>query len=72
MPENSVRPRNRPERTSTIAAMVPSTVATVEEMTATLSVIQAAFRNAVSRNSSPYHLVEKPDQTVTSLPPLKE
>ena len=46
MPENSVRPLKRPKRTSVIAASVPSTVATVVEMSATRIVTQAASRSA--------------------------
>ena len=38
---------------------------------ATCRLIQAAPRICGSRKSSPYHLVEKPPQTVTSLLSLK-
>ena len=71
MPEKRVRPGNRPARTSTSAAIVPSTVAMVEEVTATCSVTLAASRNASLRTSVPYHFVENPAQTVTSFDSLK-
>ena len=43
----------------------------VEEMKPTRSVTHAASRKASFWNSSPYHLVEKPAQTVTSFEALK-
>ena len=51
--------------------MVPRIVAMVEEATATLTVTHAASRNDWLLNSSPYHLVENPAQTVTSFDSLK-
>ena len=50
---------------------MPRTVAKVDDITATFSVTHAASRNASFWNSVPYHLVEKPAQTVTSLDALK-
>jgi hypothetical protein len=44
MPENSVRPLKAPKRDMISPAMVPSTVAKVEEVRATFSVTQAALR----------------------------
>ncbi len=72
MPENSVRPRNRPIRTRTSAAMVPNTVASVAEMKATFSVIHAASISCSFSSSPAYHLVENPPHTVTSFDSLKE
>ena len=71
MPENRVRPRNRPARTMTMAAMVPNTEANVELMKATFRVTQAASRKARLLISSTYHFVLNPAQTVTSLLSLK-
>src|SRR5690606_658945 len=66
MPVNRTRPRNRVYRVSASAAIVPSTVATVAEVTATRAVTQAASSRPRLLNSSTYHLVEKPAHTVTS------
>ena len=52
--------------------MVPRIVAKVAESTPTRAVTQAASMRLWLRNSSPYHLVEKPAQTVTSLDSLNE
>ncbi len=60
-----------PSLTSTKAAIVPRTVAMVAETSATLSVTHAASINASLFRTSPYHLVENPPQTVTSLLSLK-
>ena len=50
---------------------MPSTTASVALATATCRLIQAEPRICGSRSSSPYHLVEKPPQTVTSWLSLK-
>jgi hypothetical protein len=71
MPVSSARDRNRPNRVSTYAASVPSPTASVALTAATCRLIQADPRICGSRSSSPYHLVEKPPQTVTSLLSLK-
>ncbi|MNC91899.1 hypothetical protein D3C83_82360 [compost metagenome] len=51
---------------------VPRTVAPVAFMAAILNDSQAAESTCWLRNSSPYHLVEKPPQTVTSRDSLNE
>jgi hypothetical protein len=51
--------------------MVPRIVAIEDEKKATFSVTHAASRKASFRNSSPYHRVENPAQTVTSFEALK-
>jgi hypothetical protein len=71
IPENKVRPGNRPKRTSVMAASVPSTVATVADITATRIVTHAASLSPSFCRSDPYHFVENPAQTVTSLDSLK-
>ena len=48
MPENSVRPRKRPARTSATAASVPSTVAAVADSAAMRRLVQAASSMARS------------------------
>ena len=50
---------------------MPSTTESVAVTTATFRLIQAAPRICGSSSSAPYHLVEKPPQTVTSLLSLK-
>ena len=72
MPENNVRPRKLRKRTSATAARVPSTKAMVALMAAICRLSQAAPSICGSLNSSPYHLVEKPDQTVTKRFSLNE
>ena len=69
---NSVLPGKRRMRVITSAAMVPSTTAAVAVQNATLMLIHAARSILSSRNSSPYHLNEKPDQTVARRDSLKE
>ena len=71
-PDSSVRPLNGPKRASAMPASVPSTTASVAESTAILMLSQAAPRICSLRNSAPYHLVENPPQTVTSLDSLNE
>ncbi len=72
MPENRVRPRKRRKRTSATAASVPSTSAMLALMAAICRLSQAAPSSCGSLNRAPYHLVEKPDQTVTRLDSLNE
>ena len=72
MPEKSVRPWKRPSLASARPASVPRTSATVDETTATLSVIQAASSSSSFSTIATYHLVENPAHTVTSLDSLKE
>ncbi|MNT57358.1 hypothetical protein D3C72_1947210 [compost metagenome] len=72
MPENSVRPLKRRKRTRATAASVPSTSAIEALSAAICRLSHAAPSNCGSLNSSPYHLVEKPDHTVTSRLSLNE
>jgi hypothetical protein len=72
MPENSMRPRKRPNRTNAMAASVPSTVAAVADSNAMRSVTQADSSMARSLSSSTYHRVDQPPHTVTSREPLNE
>ena len=72
MPENSTRPRKRPNRTSATAASVPSTVATVAESNAMRSVTQAASSMALSFEQLAYQRVDQPPHTVTSREALNE
>ncbi len=72
VPAKAVRPRKRRKRTSATAASVPRTSAMVAESAAICRLSQAAPSICGSRNNSPYHLVEKPDQTVTSRDSLNE
>ena len=53
-------------------ASVPRITAIVAEIAATRRLSQAAPRICSLRNSSPYHLVENPPQTVTSFEALNE
>ena len=71
-PVRSGRPRKRPKRASARPASVPRIVAPVAFIAAILKDSQAASRICSLRNSSPYHFVEKPPQTVTSRDSLKE
>ncbi len=71
-PVSSGRPRKRPKRVSARPASVPSTVAPVAFIAAILNDSQAAPRICWLRNSSPYHFVENPPQTVTRRDSLKE
>src|ERR1700745_807743 len=59
MPENSSRPRKRPNRTNAMAASVPSTVAAVADNSAMRSVTQADSSMARSAMSSAYHRVDQ-------------
>ena len=54
------------------AAAVPMTVAMSEALTARISVLRTAFSVSPSRNSSRYHLREKPENTERLLASLKE
>ncbi len=72
MPENSVRPRKSAPRDSATAASVPSTVASVAEVTATRKLIQAASSMARSLKSSAYQRSDQPPHTVTSREALNE
>ena len=72
MPENSTRPRKRPNRTSATAASVPSTVATVAESTPMRSVTHAASCMARSLRSSTYQRIDQPPHTETSREALNE
>ena len=71
MPENKVRPKKRPPRTITKAAMVPKIVAIDDDHRPTFKVTQAASKKASFESNSVYHLVEKPAHTVTSFDLLK-
>ena len=71
-PESSVRPLKGPKRASTSPASVPSTTASVAEIAATFRLRNAAFRIWSFCSSAPYHLVEKPPQTVTRRELLNE
>ena len=72
MPEKSTRPRKRPNRTSAMAASVPSTVAALAESSAMRSVTQADSSMARSLMSSAYQRIDQPPHTVTSREALKE
>src|SRR5580698_8457477 len=72
IPVSSRRPRNRAKRTSAIAAMVPSTTAALEAVTATSSDSSAACSSARLCNSWKYQVVENPPQTLTSGEALNE
>ena len=72
MPENSTRPRKRPNRTSAMAASVPRSVAAVADSKAMRSVIQADSSMARSLSNSAYQRVDHPPQTVTRREPLNE
>ena len=73
VPASSVLPRKRRKRTRATAQSVPSTSAIVALIAAIAQrCSQAAPSICGSANSSPYHLVEKPPQTVTSRLSLNE
>ena len=67
-----VRPRNRPARTSTTAASVPSTLAAVADSAAMRRLVQAASSMAWSCSSATYQRVDQPPQMVTSREALNE
>ena len=69
---NTVLPGNRRKRVITIAPSVPMAVAAVAVQKAIRRLTQAASRICRSRSSSPYHLVEKPAQTVARREELTE
>src|SRR5215217_5192128 len=69
---STVRPRKRRNRTRATAQSVPSTRAMVALAKATWALSQAAPKSWGSLNTAAYHLVEKPDQTVTSSLSLNE
>ena len=70
--ENSDLPGNWRKRVITIAAIVPSTTEAQAVRKAISRLTLAASIICLSRNSSPYHFSEKPDQTVTRRFSLKE
>ena len=72
MPVNRVRPRKRRNRASTNPAIVPRAMATVAFRVAIRRLIHAAWRIWSFSSRAPYHWVENPAQTVTSLDLLKE
>ena len=72
MPENTVRPRKRPARTSATAASVPSTVAAVADSAAMRRLVHAASSMARSCHSATYQRVDQPPHTVTSREALNE
>ena len=72
MPPNSVRPRNRPNRTMAIPARVPSIVAKVAFTTAIRRLSQTAAQTSSLRNSSAYQRSDQPPHTGTSLEWLNE
>ncbi len=72
MLEKAVLPLNVPIRTITMEAMVPNTTDVEAANKAIFKLIQAAPSICGSRNSSPYHLKEKPAQTVTNSDLLNE
>ena len=72
IPENSVRPLNRPKRARTKPDMVPRSVARVADVTAILRLNKRASIICSFRNNSPYHRVENPPQTVASRESLNE
>ena len=72
MPENRVRPLNRPSRASVSPASVPRMVANVADTTAMRSDRSAASITWSFCRSFPYHSVEKPPHTVASREALNE
>ena len=72
MPDNSVRPRNRPMRASASPARVPNSVATVADTMAMRSDNSAAVITSPLWNSLGYHSSEKPPQRVARREELKE
>ncbi|VEB42328.1 Uncharacterised protein [Chromobacterium violaceum] len=72
MPVNSVNSRKRPKRPSTKPTQVPITTDAVAVISAIFRLSQAALISSSSSSSAAYHLVEKPDHTVTSLDSLNE
>ena len=67
-----VRPQNRPARTSTTAASVPSTLAAVADIAAIRRLVHAASSMAASCQSATYQRVDQPPQMVTSREALNE
>ncbi len=67
-----MRPWNRVNRTSAIAASVPSTTARVAETTPIRSDSQAASSNCSFCTSSRYHTVDAPPQAPASGDELNE
>jgi hypothetical protein len=71
-PDSKVRPRNRPNRTSAMPAIVPRMVAALALISASRRLSHAASRIWVFSNSLAYHTVENPPHTVTSRDLLNE
>ena len=72
MPANRVRPWKRRRPVNASAAMVPSTVAAVADISAMRSVVQAAASIALSSSSAAYQRSDQPPHTVTSREALNE
>ena len=72
MPENSVRPRKRPNRASARPAIVPSIVASVADVTAMRRLSQVASSTCSFCSNAAYQRVENPPQTVEMRELLKE
>lgn len=71
-PASSVLPRKRRKRVSATPQSVPRISAMLALTAATRNDKSPAFSTCGSANSWPYHLVEKPPHTVTSLLSLNE
>ena len=72
IPENRVRPANRPCLARAKAAIVPKIVATEAERKATFRVIHAASSNCWLEKTEAYHFVDHPPHTATLRPALNE